>query len=255
MAESFEIEATKGAPTVSEAEDEAPRCLPPWLLIVLRVVLGVCCAVSVIVGIVLVVLGATPKFSAAAAAALIANTTGGVNSTAADVMRRDFENEAKLFNNPFAGVAGLGCVIVVWSLAGILGAFLFSPKTEWRRTFATAFSAFSIGIMGAEFFVACSCFVFGRLAVAYVRIYWPYISNSVAPWTMAQTSAYVGNHLNQAGGLTIMIIFIHIAIVLIASTIVGWRHMIRRVQTLLTLGLATGAFALIGVCVSFYYLF
>ena len=192
--ESFEVEQAGAQSADAEGVVPVTRGIPQVMVRALRIVMGVCAVLSAIVGIVLVVLGATQQFSPDVAEAMIVNNTAA-NSTVREALKRAFEDEAKLFNNPFAGVAGLGVFMTVWSAAGFVGAFVFSPDTEWRRSFATGFAGFSVAIVAADFFVACLCFVFSRLTVAYVTIYWPYISKSVHPMTMAQAAEYVETHI------------------------------------------------------------
>jgi uncharacterized Tic20 family protein len=246
--ETFEIDAAPASAEGEAAAEPVKRGIPRVVVRALRVVMALCAVLSVIVGVILVILGATQRFSPDVAETMLINNTAA-NSTAREALQRAFDDEAKLFNNPFAGVAGLGCAMTVWSVAGFVGAFVFSPDTEWRRSFATGFAGFSVAIVAADFFVACLCFVFGRLTVAYVTIYWPYIAKSVHPMTMAEASEYVETHLNWMGWITLLVIVVHVAMLGITSTLVGWRHMISRMQTFLTLTLAFGSLCVIGVCV------
>ena len=211
--------------------------------LLLRVMLAVMSVVSGGFGAALIVLGATQRFDPSIAAQMLRNSTTNVTKP------RDFSAEAQFFNDPFVGIVALGAFVVVAAGAGLVGAALFSPRSEWRRSAGAIFAALSLLCAAGEGCLAVVFFVCGDLTVAYVRIYWPYIAHSVAPWTVAQTEAHVRRNLHGAGFVTLGAISMHIGMALTAALITGVCYAVKRLNVVLSVGLAAASAALFALCV------
>ena len=210
----------------------------------LRVMLAVLSVVSGFFGSALVALGATQRFDPSVAASLLgANATTNITN----LMRRDFAAEARTFNDPFLGIILMGALSITLALLGLVGAVLFSPKSEWRRSCTAAFAAGTLMAASVDLCVATFFFVCGDLAVAYVRIYWPYIARSVAPRSMAATESYLRQHLHAAGFIVLGALAAHLAMGLAATLIAGVCYIVRRLNVILSVGLAAASAALLGV--------
>ena len=207
--------------------------------LLLRVGLAMISVVSGAFGAALIALGSAQRFDPSVAA-MLRNRTANVT---------DFSAEALFMNDPFVGIVALGVLIVAAAGVGLVGAALFSPKSEWRRSAGAVFAALSLLCAAGECCLAVVFFVCGDLTVAYVRIYWPYIAHSVAPWTVAQTEVHVQRNLHAAGVVTLGAIALHLGAAVVTSIITGVCYVVRRLNVVLSVGLAAASAALFALCV------